>query len=239
MVTWTPRHPGGDANQPDYALQAIIAGKPDAYITQWAKDAAAWNKPFYLRFAHEMNGKWQPWSPGVNGNTAAEYVTAWRHVHGIFRRVFEQEQADFKNVRWVWSPYVTCSNCTAFGKVYPGDAYVDWVALDGYNWGTASSGTSWQSMSRVFGSSYDAVTRLAPRKPFMIAEVASTEKGGNKANWITDAFSRSIPNRMPKTRAIIWFNSNKETDWRVNSSNASLEAYRKVATNPSYQGQMP
>jgi beta-mannanase len=44
-------------------------------------------------------------------------------------------------VRWVWSPYVSCGNCTAFEKVYPGDAYVDWVALDGYNWGTAISGT--------------------------------------------------------------------------------------------------
>jgi beta-mannanase len=44
------------------------------------------SKPFYLRFAHEMNGKWQPWSPGVNGNTAARYVIAWRHVHHIFRR---------------------------------------------------------------------------------------------------------------------------------------------------------
>jgi hypothetical protein len=38
--------------------------------------ARAWAKPFYLRFAHEMNGKWQPWAPGANGNAAAQYVTA-------------------------------------------------------------------------------------------------------------------------------------------------------------------
>jgi beta-mannanase len=46
-------------------------------------------------------------------------------------------------VRWVWSPYFSRDNCTAFGNVYP-DAYVDWVALDGYNWGTVISGTRWQ-----------------------------------------------------------------------------------------------
>ena len=233
MVTWTPRHPGGDANQPDYALRAIIAGKHDAYITQWAKDAAAWNKPFYLRFAHEMNGKWQPWSPGVNGNTVAEYNAAWRRVHDIFVK------QGATNARWVWSPYVSCGNCTAFGKVYPGNGYVDWLALDGYNWGTSSSGGSWQSMSQVFATSYDKVTALAPTKPFMIAEISSAESGGSKANWITSAYYNTITNRMPKTQAIVWFDSIKERDWRVNSSDASLAAYKKVAKEPSYQGRLP
>ena len=87
-------------------------------------------------------------------------------------------------------------------------------------------------MAQIFGKSYDAVTRLAPRKPFMIAEVASAEKGGDKATWISTAFNKTIPNRMPKTRAIIWFSSSKETDWRIDSSGASLTAYRKVASEP-------
>jgi hypothetical protein len=26
----------------------------------------------------EFNGSWYPWSIGVNGNTAADYVAAWR-----------------------------------------------------------------------------------------------------------------------------------------------------------------
>ena len=151
--------------------------------------------------------------------------------------IFEKEGAT--NVRWVWSPYVSCGSSTAFGKVYPGDGYVDWVALDGYNWGTSQRWSSWQSMAQIFAKSYDAVTRLAPRKPFMIAEVASAEAGGNKAAWISTAFNKTIPDRMPKTRAIIWFSSNKETDWRIDSSGASLRAYRKVAANPSYGGRLP
>jgi hypothetical protein len=233
MVTWTPQAPALGTNQPDYALRTIIAGKHDAYITQWAKDAAAWKKPFYLRFAHEMNGKWQPWSPGVNGNTVAEYNAAWRRVHDIFVK------QGATNLRWVWSPYVSCGNCTAFGKVYPGNGYVDWVALDGYNWGTSSSGGSWQSMSQVFVTSYDKVTALAPTKPFMIAEISSAESGGSKADWITSAYYKTITNRMPKTQAIIWFDSINERDWRINSSDASLTAYKKVAQDPSYQGRLP
>lgn len=155
----------------------------------------------YLRFAHEMNGTWFPWSLGVNGNTAQEFRGAWKRIHGIFA----QEGAT--NVRWVWSPYINCSGCSSFSSVYPGNSYVDWVALDGYNWGTTLSGSSWQSMAQVFGPSYDAVTVLAPTKPFMIPEVTSAEKGGSKAEWIRNAFNRDIPNRLPKTKAVVWFSA--------------------------------
>ncbi len=48
--------PCGGANQPDYSLLGINAGKHDAHIRHWARDAAAWGVPFYLCFARVMNG---------------------------------------------------------------------------------------------------------------------------------------------------------------------------------------
>lgn len=234
MVTWQPWDPALEGQkQPRFALATIVAGKHDAYMRKWARDARLWGKPMYLRFAHEMNGTWYPWSPGLNGNTASQYKAAWKRARAIFR----QEGAT--NVKWVWSPYVACNRCASFSSVYPGSTQVDWVALDGYNWGTSQPGTRWQSMAQVFGPSYDKVTALAPTKPFMIAETASTEKGGNKAAWIRNGFFRDIPNRLPKTRAIVWFHRNKVTDWRVNSSAASLAAYKEVVASPSYKGRLP
>src|SRR5262249_53059913 len=100
LVTWEPWDSSGGTNQPNYALRYINAGNFDAYIHQWARDAAAWGHPMYLRFAHEMNANWYPWCASVNGNTAAEYVAAWRRVVGIFRA----EGAT--NVRFVWSPNI-------------------------------------------------------------------------------------------------------------------------------------
>ena len=108
MVTWAPRDPNKGVNQSKYALKTIIAGNHDAYIRQWARDAATWGKPMYLRFAHEMNGTWFPWSPGVNGNTAKQFRSTWTRVH----RIFQEEGAT--NVRWVWSPYVNCGSCSSF-----------------------------------------------------------------------------------------------------------------------------
>jgi len=98
LVTWEP----GDgevlnkANQPAYSLKNIINGNFDSYITQWARLAKAWGNPFFLRFAHEMNGNWYPWSEGVNGNATGDYAKAWRHVHDIFVR------EGVTNATWVW-----------------------------------------------------------------------------------------------------------------------------------------
>lgn len=233
MVTWQPwGAPHTPSGMPAWSDARIAGGAYDGYVRQWARAAAAWGRPLYLRFAHEMNGYWNSWSVGVNGNTAADYVAAWRHVHDIF----QQEGA--ANVRWVWSPNVFSAGDLSVLALYPGDAYVDWVALDGYNWGTAYAGKSWQSLADVFGYSYDVLTAEFA-KPIMIAETASTELGGDKAAWITQGLLSDLPSRLPAVRAVIWFDENKETDWRVNSSAAALAAFRQAAAAVRYHGSLP
>ncbi|MGH2389373.1 MAG: RICIN domain-containing protein, partial [Chloroflexota bacterium] len=132
----------------------------------------------------------------------------------------------------------------SLASLYPGDAYVDWVGLDGYNDGTDTSAgySGWQTFSQVFGYSYDALAALT-QKPMMIGETASTEESSNPtvqntASWITSAFFTEIPSRFPRLRLVIWFDQNKETDWRVNSRAAALSAYRAVVMSPLYQGQI-
>jgi beta-mannanase len=239
MITWEPADWTQRTDQPRYALREIVNGTYDNHVRGWARDAAAWGKPFYLRFAHEMNSNWYPWCPGVNGNAgAAEYVAAWRRVHNIF----EEEGAT--NVRWVWSPNVwgpNVGNSTPPAKLYPGGAYVDWVGLDGYNWGTSQPGNSWQTFSGIFGHSYDKLARMT-KKPMMISETASAELGGAKAAWIRQGLLVQVPKRFPRIKAVIWFHRNNvaygQADWRVNSSKAALKAYREVVASPLYQGRL-
>ena len=232
LITWEPWDPEGGIVQPRFALRTILAGDHDAFVRGWARDAARWNQPFYLRFAPEMNGDWYPWSPRVSGNTAPEYVAAWRHVRDIFR----EEGAT--NVRWVWSPNVADEYTTPFAAVYPGDDQVDWIGIVGYNWGTSQSWSGWLSLADYYSATYDALVALAD-KPLMIAELACTEEGGDKAAWISQGLLIDIPTRFPKVQALIWFQEQKETDWRVDSSDASLAAFRRVASSPQYQGRLP
>src|SRR5919107_5641105 len=79
-LTWQPRYTAV-GSQADFALTKIADGAHDSYLTSHADVVASWSKRLYIRFAHEINGDWYPWSPGLYGNTAADYVAAWRHIH--------------------------------------------------------------------------------------------------------------------------------------------------------------
>jgi len=226
VVTWEPN---------GYTLASIAAGAHDDFIRSWARGATAWGGRIYLRPMHEMNGNWYDWGRGVNGNTASDFVRAWRHMHDIF----VEEGAT--NVRWVWSPNVRYGSEYPLADLYPGDAYVDWIGLDGYNWGLDPhlGQPAWQDFGDIFGATYREVTSLAPGKPVMIAEMASTENGGDKAQWILTTFLRDIPH-YPAVRAVIWFNqADGVSDFRINSSPAALAAFRQVFESPLYSGTMP
>jgi beta-mannanase len=224
MITWEPWDYTQGVDQPAYRLRNIADGQFDGYIHEWATGLAAFKRPVLIRFAHEMNHPVYPWAVGVNGNTAEDYVAAWRHIHDIF------VASGATNVSWVWSPLIWWEGAMPLEPLFPGDDYVDWVALDGYNhvdWG------GWQSFSNLFSASYQKLTALST-KPVMIAEVAASEPGGSKARWITDAYSQAIPSQFPHIKAVVWFNEAKEADWRVNSSASSLQSFRKAVASRYY-----
>jgi beta-mannanase len=216
LLTWEPWTWGGGLNQTAYQSATIASGTYDAYIRSWGTALAAWGKPVMLRYGHEMNGNWYPWADGVNGNADGSYVAAYRHVHDLLTA------AGATNVTWVWCPNVPYYGSTPISTEYPGDAYVDDVALDGYNWGLDRVGGSWKSPSTVFGEGLADLRGLAPTKPIIIAETASSENGGSKAQWNTDLVSYLVA--QPDVTGFVWFDLNKEVDWRIDSSASSASA---------------
>jgi beta-mannanase len=211
LLTWEAWAPGSP-EQPEFRLKRIADGVLDAYIERWGRDVAAYDQPLYLRPLHEMNGNWYPWGGTVNGNSPRDYVQAWRRMHEIFRH------AGATNVRWVWSPCaqdVPRGPTNAFELYYPGAAYVDVLALDGYNWGTSEGGFGgWRSFDQIFAASYARITSLGAQ-PVWIAETASDTTGGDKSAWVRDMFAAAA--RYQRLRAIVWFHTLKERDWRATS----------------------
>ncbi|GAC1596238.1 MAG: hypothetical protein NVS3B6_02490 [Pseudarthrobacter sp.] len=214
LVTWEPWIAGSGVNQPAYTLARIVAGDFDPYISQWGAALAAWGKPLMLRFAHEMNGDWYPWCEAANGNRPGDYVSAWRHVHSLVNA------AGAANVNWVWAPNGGGSVDPAL--LYPGDAYVDTVGLDAYNWGTTQPWSSWQTPATLFGPYLGQLRSIAPGKPIIITETASTEAGGSKPDWNTALVS--YLRTQADVTGFVWFDFNKETDWRIDSSTASASS---------------
>jgi mannan endo-1,4-beta-mannosidase len=93
------------------------------------------NERVLMRFLHEFNGNWYVWSGNKNGQAEGgpeKVVAVWKYVVDRFRKV----GAD--NVKWMWVPHGPSTDRSeeAWNNVsnyWPGDDYVDWIGLDGYN----------------------------------------------------------------------------------------------------------
>ncbi|MFC5381181.1 glycoside hydrolase family 26 protein [Aquipuribacter nitratireducens] len=221
VVTWEPWAAGAGVAQPTYSLARIAGGDHDAHIRAFARDLAAWTtanrQGVRLRFAHEMNGDWYPWAEQVNGNRSGDYVRAWRHVHTLV-------EASGADVEWVWSPNVPYPGSAPVAGLYPGSAYVDVVALDGYNWGTSQSWSSWQQPQELLGPGLAELRAVAPGTPVLVAETASAEQGGDKAAWAAELVR--YLDAQPDVVGLVWFSHDKEADWRIDSSPAVPTALR-------------
>lgn len=220
MITWEPWDPDGDLRtQPEYQLRDIIEGRHDEVIDRWARQAAGYGKPIMMRFAHEMNGDWYPWSELVNDNRPGDFVAAWRYVHAAF------ERAGAHNVVWVWNPNVETPWSIPMAQLYPGADVVDYAAIDGYNAGSALPWGGWRSASSIIGNiGLPELRAAAPGVPVIIGETSSTESGGSKSQWISEMFEW-LERDHADISMVIWFDESKETSWNVGSSDASRWAF--------------
>ncbi|MFZ4895808.1 glycosyl hydrolase [Plantibacter sp. Mn2098] len=256
MMTWESRPitSGNDqVNEPEYTLPKIL-GDPDAgvpgayddYIRQYAKDIVANGLPLAMRFNHEMNGIWYPWSEmdgkgnPINGNRPGDYVKVWKHVHDIF----EQEGAN-SLVIWVWAPNII-NNLPAhhqkpdyLASLFPGDDYVDWVGLSGYLRPAYKPDNDF-TFGYTFNKSLNALRALTA-KPIVLAEVGASETGGHKPAWVKSVFDGLSEPANADVIGISWFSLAVTTyvegvrgtnDWRVDSRADSLAAFIAGLTKP-------
>jgi len=206
-------------------LTGINAGEYDAFFRGWAKEAKAEGGRVLLRFGFEMNGEWFSWS-----RRPKEFVKAWRRAHRIMT-----DEVGAKNIEWVWAPNIVSIPRTAENDMhlyYPGDDVVDWVALDGYNFGdNHDQWHKWESFETIFESALSDFAERYPNKPIMIAETgAARGKGEQRARWINDAHAYLAT--RPQVKALVWFHYDKrresEPDWRIDTTPQSLHAFNQT-----------
>ena len=140
MIWGVPMVPcGGPSTQcatnvSDYDL--VASGGADGYFKTLAQNlVSAGFGSSYIRLGWEFNASWMGWSTcnqDGSGPTSwlSDFVPAFRNIVTSMRSV---SGADFK---FIWNPLVS-SNVSCPGgnleKFYPGDKYVDQVALDIYD----------------------------------------------------------------------------------------------------------
>lgn len=214
----------------------IASGACDQFLKEAAQNLHKYNKRILLRFAWEMNLPSIWWSTEKTNSTTGEFIDAWRHIHTILK----DEGAT--NVEMVLAFNTSSSKTVPYTELYPGDDYVEWVGIDGYNWGTSVSWSKWTSFDGVFKKSYDELSALT-KKPIMLSEVNSSSVGGNKAAWLDDMLNVQIPYRYHNVKAVVFFNENKSdgegVDWRLERSQDNVFIVKAALKNKLYRQQYP
>jgi hypothetical protein len=232
LVSWSP----------GYTIAQVNAGQADACFKGIADRFKAFGHPIWLRLWWEFNGTWFPWSYDPNNPQA--FVSAWQRVVDIFKA----EGAT--NTMFTWSPdegaYKPGSR-----SGYPGDANVDWVASDAYNWNLPTNWcgpfqVGWCDFWQLFHHGYSGTSAVGVEKdfrgikPFMAAETGSVEDPLNathKGQWMQNMAAR-IKTDFPGLRALVYFNSNQTVadgaNWRVDTSQSSLNGFAALAQDPYF-----
>ena len=160
-----------------------------------------------------MNGNWYPWSGAVGKDSPARYVTMWRRVHGSFRK----QGVDTNRLQWVWSVNRQDIGGVKVERYYPGNAYVDWTAIDGYNRIPEEQPSGWSTPGQVFDTMLARIRRISSR-PVAITETASTAVTPTgvdlaaKNTWIGSLYDYVLAKDI---RMICWFNQDKIGDGPV------------------------
>lgn len=224
-LTWEPMTLS-DNIEKMIPYEDILSGQYDDYISSMATEVKLWNKPLMIRFAHEMNisryhfgtdkDNFGPQSPEI-------FIKMFRYIVNMFK---EQQ---VNNVLWVFCPNVNSipnELWNAAKNYYPGDKYVDIFGMDGYNWNinrelaaskNQSWTSSWQTFEQIFQPLYQELRSINPDKPIIVFETASVNRTGDpkKSLWIQEALTIC---KKWGIKGIVWFQANKEEDWRINQN---------------------
>jgi hypothetical protein len=214
----------------DGTWRAVAAGRHDRYLAALARSVAGLGRPVLLRYAWGMD------SAGLRTTRSggAAYVAAWRHVHELFAA---------QGVRgfWVWSPSADAFAGARGGvdRFWPGDAYVDWVAADGFNWGSCTDRSTWRAFGPIFKAFY--AWGSARAKPLMISGTGTVEDPidpGRKHDWYLDA-AGALARSMPRVRAVVLLDQGGRCDWRPDTSALSMQGFVDFARDPFFGGAAP
>ncbi len=161
-------------------LQATVNGANDVgyrVAAQYLRDGGYGDA--VIRLGWEFDGGWMPWSS--NGNQAL-WVSAFRHVVGVFRSISPSFRFD-----WTGDPGWMQGQIGA----YPGDAYVDIIGMDLYDKGL---GVAWNSTTKTWVDPAAAFATEIPSLTFQRDFAIAHGKQVSYPEWALASGGTEAPN---------------------------------------------
>lgn len=207
-------------------------------MVRWADAVKAYGAPMYFSFNHEP----ETTVSKPSGN-ATQYIAAWRAVVGVFR------DRGVTNATHAWVPAVSNFSVATTSpqyapSFYPGDAWVDHIAIDAYNmYCRLKDGRfyrPWRSLQQVL-EPFMQFAAQHPTPSLIVAEFGTPEDPAQpqrKAQWLDEANLLFQQPAYARFRALSYWNQISINfagcDFRVTSSSAAQQAFVRMAQDPYY-----
>lgn len=217
---------------PGVTWRTVIDAEPGSptynHMVRWANTIKERGTKTIVAFSHEPEASGSAWL-----GTPAEFIEAFR----TFRSIFESRGVDNVEFTWQMTAYsfrVPPTDPRHYTRWYPGDKFVDNVAVDAYNWFDCEHGSGvWKELSSLIDP---AVTFARSHgKQFVLGEFAS-QSGTRRAQWIANAQDYFEANR-DTVRAVFWFqridSGHPDCRWLISSPN-DIAAYKAMASGPIF-----
>lgn len=215
---WDNFSSGGNAWDTTVAVKHILPGGKDhrAYLDE-LDDLAAFIRsvkvgftqvPMIIRPFHEHNGDWFWW--GRASCTEADYIRLWRFTVDYLRH----EKA-LHNLIFAFSPDASRMDADHLERDYwygyPGDDYVDMLAIDDYwNVGRTLNPRSPEDQKRVFVKTLEMVSRLAAAHHKVAALTETGQESVVNAHWFTEQLLEPMgrSDSVHIAYLLVWRNAN-------------------------------
>jgi hypothetical protein len=227
LINWESRNFSAGTT---FTWPQIASGQFDATIDAAGARLAAFGEPVFVAFDHE------PEDEPAKGSDA-DYVAAYRRVHD--RTV----AAGATNVVWVWNMMGYSGHYSRYDDLYPGDAYVDWVAYDPYNFYACNGNPTWKTPYATVHGFYQWLddNGIGAGKPRMLAEYGTNLDAadpGAKRAWF-EAFADAVE-AHPLIKAVAYFNSSGSTttsatcNMRMDDAPSSVAGFATAGADPYF-----
>ncbi|MCT1477567.1 glycosyl hydrolase [Microbacterium sp. p3-SID336] len=227
LFAWQSRVSDTNTNIPWWK---VAGGAMDGFIDAAADRVKAYGQQVMIAFDPEFDA-----DNNRDKGTTADYARAYRRVHDRFAA------KGVSNVTWLWvsTGYLGAGNDARIMAGYPGNAYVDWVGFDPYNFYTCN-GTAWTSFeNKVASRSQFFIDQGLGSKPQILSEYGTSYNAANTT--LSTSWHREIPAALrqhPQIKAVVRFNAGgalgtgQQCQLQLNNGPGMLTSFRDAGLDP-------
>ena len=219
------------------SFASIAAATPGSQLYKEMQAIAAqiksFGSPVYVTFNHEPEA-----SSALKLGSGAQFAAAWRAFVTVMRA------SGVTNAKYlpIFTGYAfKATDDRSVDSYYPGDAYVDAVGADLYNWAGCRS-QPWTEMSSLVAA-FRAWGAKHPTKALVIGEYGSVEDpavAGRKAQWIRNVEALFKSPGYGQFKAVLYWggiNIAARCAFTFTTSASAQAAWKAIGSDPAYLAQ--